>query len=154
MYDVGLAEKDLLIQLYGNNIINEGKVDRNLYMSNEDNVSVVDKIILPKIKTTLQNKIDELVLLNQHIVIILDWFRLPQCTEIWQNCKIKILIKDIEENLRWFHRNQRSKMTLQELALRDKLIYLDSFLYDEVIINSYNNSFAESAKKMAKRIIV
>lgn len=153
MYDAVFAEKELLIQLYGNNIIREGKVDRNLYMSDNNNVSIIEKIISPKIKTTLKDKIDELVLLNQNVVIILDWFRLPDCTEIWQNCKTKILIKAIDENLRWFYRNQRNKMTVQELALRDKMIDFDNFLYDEIITNNYNDDFVENAKRMAKKII-
>jgi len=153
MFDAVLSEKKLLIQLYGNDIISDGKLNKNLYMSDENKRFVIGKLISQKIKTALKDKISELVSLNKNTVIILDWFRLPECTDIWQNCQTKILIKSIDENLRWFYLNQRRRITLQDFALRDKMINHDAFLYDEIILNGYDNSLSDNAKIMAKKIM-
>lgn len=154
MHNAILSEKDLLIKLYGNNIIINGKLNKQLYMSDDDNISIIETTISPKIQTTIMSQINELASTNQNLIIIIDWFRLPDCTELWQNCKTKILIKSIDDNLRWFHMNQRTGMTSYELSLRDKMIDHDSLSYDIIITNNYDNSLIKEAKRIAKKIIL
>jgi len=150
---VELPQSELI---HGDSIMQEiilSEKDLDLFNGEHDKSSIIKQFILPKVKTNLMNKIEELLSLNQNTVIILDWYRLPENTDIWQMCKTKILVKPINENLRLHHINQRKKVTSRDLAIRDKIINHDDFLYDEIIINGYDNSLVESAKRMAKKII-
>lgn len=128
------AIKAKLIDMFGNEVIKDGIVDRkylgDLIFTNRHTYKEMSDLIWGMMK----QKID--LILSTHENVILDWILLPH-SHYWNMCDKKILIIADEEQRKEMVM-KRDGISKEYLEKRDSAsISYDDFVFDEIINNKY-----------------
>lgn len=128
------AIKAKLIDMFGNEVIKDGTVDRkylgDLIFTNRHTYKEMSDLIWDMMK----HRIDHI--LSTHENVILDWILLPH-SHYWKMCDKKILITADEEQRKEMVM-KRDNISKEYLEKRDSAsISYDDFVFDEIIYNKY-----------------
>lgn len=129
------AYKAILIDLFGNEVIKDGSVDRkylgDLIFENRHLYKEMSDLLWKIMK----HRIDHI--LSTHKNVILDWILLPH-THYWKMCDKKILVV-ADESERKSRVMSRDNISAEYLAKRDSAgINYDGIEFDEIIENKYD----------------
>lgn len=157
-----LSQKDKLIELFGKDIIQDGKLNIKLYMKYMEKVRIIQNLINDLLIGNILSKLNALEG-NQFVVI--EWLRLPAIEKLWNMCDIHILVKSIDlyaryDNLLKRHSNPNLNnlevpfdITMDELNLRDYYSPdYNRFSYDYVVINNYDIDLFTKGKQIADEL--
>ena len=115
-----------LVDLYGPEIIENGNLNMDIYLSNLYNFKKIHRITKKRLSTCIMNKINEYK--KKYDTIIVEWVRLPELKDIWLDvCNYRIIVKSDNEKSRYekiIKRDKNSEFILnnmeRELKLRDQ----------------------------------
>lgn len=125
-----------VINLFGEDILDNGVLNRKklgaklFAETNKNKVEQFNQIT----GDVIQGEVESYF--NQNIVV--DWVLLPK-TRFWNVKSIKILVKSIDNNVRYDKLIKRDNVSLEYLKIRERggIDYLDSD-FNYVVVNNYN----------------
>lgn len=127
---------DQAVKVWGKEILdNAGNLDRKKFRKiaflNKKNRDTLTEISLPRIKKILFETIEE----TKVPIVIVDWAFIPEVKDIFQRCKIKILVEANEE-IRKQRILERDHITEEEFAAREKFaMNYDREAFDIILNN-------------------
>ena len=131
-----------VVEIFGKDILEKGIIDRKklgaklFSESDKSKVELFNKITAEKIK--------ELALAYMDRDVVVDWILLPK-TEFYHMADIKILVKAVDDNLRFKKIMARDNIDIEYLRSRESAgIEYDEATFDYVINNDYIDSNLEA----------
>ena len=151
-----MKNPSLIIDIYGNDIIKDGKFDGDLFIKYPEKLRKVFEMSYKDLVTTLYNEIMDDKKTNNFI--ILDFFALTRIKEIWQLCDYTILVKAVDESKRIENISLRhikdGKNPNINVTLRDAFApNYDMYKYDFYILNNYDSNFIHDVNNIANQLL-
>lgn len=155
-----MNHKDELIELYGKEIIKNERINFNMFFESKENVDKIHDITRSEFINFVLNTISSAS--SKYLVIIVDWFLLPNYEELWNMCNCHILVKSKNEEKMWEKLIVRDTARRLETKKSFKDIYkvldkhypiFSAFEYDEIFENNFDESFEAKAENFIKKFI-
>ncbi len=159
-----LSQKDKLIELFGEDIIYDGKLNMKLYMKYPEKVKIIRNLINDSLIKKILSEVN--TALEQNKFVIIEWIKLPEVEKLWNMCDIHILVKSTNQDARYSHLLQRHSdpnsnklevpytVTMEQLKVRDYYASdYSRFAYDYVVINNYDECLFAEGKRIAVQIL-
>ena len=150
-----MKNPSLVINIYGEEIIKNGKFDGDLFIKYPEKLRKVFEISYKYLVVELNNEIEKVKKTEKFI--ILDFFALSKIKEIWQLCDYTILVKAINESKRIENISLRhikdGKNPNIDIALRDDFAPdYDLYKYDFYVLNNYDLNFINDINNIANQL--
>lgn len=157
--DIGLilSNSDKLIEIYGDDIIDNGNLNIELFIQSPEKGAIIHDLTANELIRLTLEQIKQKQL--QYSNVIVEWIRLTELGEIWKLCDYHILVEPVNpeiryENLVRRHKSNRPMRDMnEEFKIRD--FYnpnYQGYTYDSVITNNYDDSVQQDINSIAKTL--
>ncbi len=152
-------QKDKLINMYGEDIIINGKLNTTLFIAFPEKQRLIFDESFSELETICLKEIEDANKSYEYIIIA--FFRLVSLKKIWNTCQYRILIEAINDDkrfeniaLRYVKMGENITRTREEeVKLRDYFLpNFNKYKHDFHIINSYNKNFEKDLDNVVKEI--
>ena len=154
-----LQKKKQLIELFGEDIIKDNRINSQLFAQNPSIHSEMYSISRDDLVDVLNSEIESLR--KNYDYIIIDHYKLAEFQTIWNQCDYRILMEAINDDkryeniaLRYKKRGQNiERKPEEEYLIRDYLIPdYANYSYDANLINKYDESLVKQLKLLTEKI--
>lgn len=152
--------KDNLIELFGEDVIVDGKLNTSYFVSYPHKFKIVFEESLKYLETTILEEIDSYS--KDYDWIIIDFFKLISLKNVWERCNYHILIEALDDDkrylnitLRYKKKEKKIKRTKEEEhRLRDyNAEKYHDYKYDFIIINDYDDGLKNKVNDIVKDLM-
>lgn len=151
-----MKNPSLIIDVYGKDIIKDGKFDGDLFIKYPEKLRKVFELSYKDLVDTLYNEIMEYQ--KNYNWVILDFFALSRIKEIWQLCDYTILVKAADntkriENISLRHKKDGKDPNI-DVKLRDDFApNYDLYRYDFYVLNNYDSNFIQDINNITNQLL-
>lgn len=150
-----MKNPNLLIDIYGRDIIKNKKLNCNLFMKYPEKVLKINDMTYKQLAEELNIEIRNA---NNKKHIILESLFLPIIKEIWQLCDYTILVKAVNKSKRKeniiLRTKKNSKIPNINITSSDVIApNFNLYKYDFCITNSYNANFIKDINSIAAQLL-
>lgn len=151
-FSVLINHREELIQLYGPEIIIDGKLNVDLISKYPEIRMAIHQISRDDLIKSALHEVE--MALKEKTMVLIEWYRLTELKELWDLCDYHILVHSIDPKKRFDNlvKRERQKNIFiaesmeEEFRRRDFSIpEYEKLTYDFTVVNNYDESLLESA---------